>query len=214
VLQVDGSLAAASAVSVAPGGTLSGSGTVAGPTTVAGTLSPGPSIGTLSFGGSLALSGNVFIEVDKAQTPSSDVVNVAGALTYGGTLTLTNIGTTPLVSGDSFQIFPAGGSGNFTLAGSPGAGLNWSFDPPSGVLSVVSGVSTTRPNLTKSITGGNLYLSWPADHLGWRLEVQSNPLSVGLSTNWVTVPGSQSVTSTNFPVDPVSPTKFYRLVYP
>jgi autotransporter-associated beta strand protein len=213
-LLVNGTLAAGSAVTVTAGGRLGGTGTIGGVCTVAGTLSPGASIGTLTFNNNLTLTGNVLIEVDKSLAQSNDVVNVTGALNYGGTLTAINIGATPLVAGDSFPVFPAGGTGTLTVAGSPGPGLAWNFDPASGVLSVATGVSTTQPHLTNSMSGGNLNLSWPADHLGWRLEVQSNPRSVGLSNNWVTVAGSTNVTSVSIPISPANPSVFYRLVYP
>jgi fibronectin-binding autotransporter adhesin len=213
-LRVNGALAGGGTVYVAPGGTLGGNGTIGGPVTVDGTLSPGASIGTLTISNALTLTGNVLIEVNKDLAQSNDVVNVTGGLAYGGTLTGVNIGTTPLVAGDSFQVFPAGGSGNVSLAGSPGAGLSWSFNPATGVLSVVGGVSTTPPHLTNSVSGGNLNLSWPADHLGWRLETQTNPRSIGLSNNWATVPGSTNVTSVSIPISPANPTVFYRLVYP
>jgi autotransporter-associated beta strand protein len=107
-LLVNGSLAAASAVSVAPRATLGGTGTIAGPVSVAasGTLSPGASVGTLTLNGGLALSGDLFIEVDKSLSPSNDAVAVTGILTNGGTGTLTVVNLGPaLVVGDSFQIF-------------------------------------------------------------------------------------------------------------
>jgi hypothetical protein len=44
------------------------------------------------------------------------------------------------------------------------------------------------------------------------LQVQTN--SAGLGTNWVTIPGSDSVTSTNFPINPAARSVFYRMVYP
>jgi hypothetical protein len=67
--------------------------------------------------------------------------------------------------------------------------------------------------LTNSVAGGVLSLSWPAGQ-GWRLVNQTNNLSTGLTTNgWSTVPvgvdGSYSVT-----IDPAQPTVFYRLTYP
>jgi autotransporter-associated beta strand protein len=77
-----------------------------------------------------------------------------------------------------------------------------------------SSVSVTPPHLTNLVSGGNLNISWPADHLGWRLETQTNPRSTGLSNNWVTVPGSTNVTSMNIPINTANPTVFYRLVYP
>jgi hypothetical protein len=66
--------------------------------------------------------------------------------------------------------------------------------------------------LTNSVSGNTLSLSWPAGE-GWRLESQTNPLNVGLDTNWVQAADS-SVSSTNITIDPNLPTVFYRLVYP
>ena len=66
--------------------------------------------------------------------------------------------------------------------------------------------------LTNSVSGNTLSLSWPAGQ-GWRLQMQTNPISVGLSTNWVYVTDG-SVSSTNITMDLTKPTVFYRLVYP
>ena len=66
--------------------------------------------------------------------------------------------------------------------------------------------------LTNSISGSTLSLSWPAGQ-GWKLQVQTNSRSVGLSTNWTSVTDG-SVSSTNITVDKVQPTIFYRLAYP
>ena len=78
---------------------------------------------------------------------------------------------------------------------------------------------TRQPNLTpvtltNTVSGSTLTLSWPADHLGYSLQVQTNSRSLGLKTNWVVLPGSASVTTTNLPIDKANPTVFYRLVYP
>ena len=74
--------------------------------------------------------------------------------------------------------------------------------------------SQTAPTLSKLVSGGTLTLSWPASHLGYTLQQQTNSRSLGLSTNWVALSGSVSVTSTNIPIDATKPTVFYRLVYP
>ena len=74
--------------------------------------------------------------------------------------------------------------------------------------------SLTPATLTNSVSGSTLTLSWPGDHLGYSLQAQTNSLSSGLGTNWVTLPGSASVTTTNLPIINVNPTVFYRLVYP
>ncbi len=69
-------------------------------------------------------------------------------------------------------------------------------------------------HITAVVSGHVLMLSWPVDHLGWRVQVQTNSLAPGLSTNWVTLPGSDLVTSTNLIINPARGTVFYRMVYP
>jgi len=73
------------------------------------------------------------------------------------------------------------------------------------------GVNPTPVSITTSVSGGNLVLTWPTGP-GWVLEVQTNTLSTGLSTNWV----RQSSASSPYTVTPNSSkgTVFYRLVYP
>jgi len=75
-------------------------------------------------------------------------------------------------------------------------------------------VALNPTNLTAVLSGELMALSWPADHLGWRLQVQTNQLSTGLSTNWVVVPGTELVTSTNLTINPTTGAVFYRMVYP
>jgi hypothetical protein len=81
-------------------------------------------------------------------------------------------------------------------------------------LSAVSTVSTTPPTITRVVSGNNLTLSWPTDHTGWRLQVQTNAISIGLQGNWVDVAGSTSVNTMNFTIDPANGSVFYRMVYP
>jgi hypothetical protein len=66
--------------------------------------------------------------------------------------------------------------------------------------------------ITSVVSGNTIQLSWPT--LGWRLQVQTNTLSVGLGNNWVDVPNSTNVTQTNLPTSSADGAVFYRLVYP
>ena len=75
-------------------------------------------------------------------------------------------------------------------------------------------INTSPTNIVFSAAGGNLTLNWPLDHVGWRLQAQTNSLSVGLGTNWVTVPNSSSTDQVTIPVNPTNGCVFYRLVYP
>lgn len=64
--------------------------------------------------------------------------------------------------------------------------------------------------LTNSINGNILSLSWPAGQ-NWTLQVQTNSPLVGLSTNWMDVPGTGSLNSANITINPNQPATFYRL---
>jgi len=78
--------------------------------------------------------------------------------------------------------------------------------------------SATVPKLTNSVSGSTLTLTWPADHLGYRLLVQTNNLNKGVSGNindWGTVPGSTVITTTNITIIKTGVTNvYYKLVYP
>ena len=75
-------------------------------------------------------------------------------------------------------------------------------------------VSTTSLPLNFVMSGGQIQLSWPMDHLGWWLEIQTNSLNAGLGTNWVTVPNSTATNQVFAPINPASGSVFFRLVSP
>ncbi|HSY17395.1 MAG TPA: hypothetical protein VK815_03635 [Candidatus Acidoferrales bacterium] len=81
-------------------------------------------------------------------------------------------------------------------------------------LSIGASVNTAPTNITTAVSGNLLTLSWPADHTGWRLQVQTNTLGAGLGTNWADVAGSTTVNSVNATINPANGTVFYRMVYP
>ncbi len=74
--------------------------------------------------------------------------------------------------------------------------------------------SNQPANIAVQAGGGNLQLSWPQDHLGWQLQIQTNTLSGGLGTNWMVVPDSQLTNQVFVPIDPVNGGVFLRLMYP
>jgi autotransporter-associated beta strand protein len=214
-LMLLGSITSTGGVFVA-GGTLAGTGTINDTVTVqpGGTLAPGTSIGDLTINGNLVLGGTTAIEVNKAAATRDRVLGV-NALTYGGTLHVVNLAGTPVV-GDSFQIFtPTSFTGNFSaITGSPGPGLAWAFNPTNGTVSVVTGVAGYPTNITATVSGSSLNITWPGTHLGWILQSQTNSRSVGLNTNWFDVPGTASVTNFSATINPTNPTVFFRLRKP
>ncbi len=102
------------------------------------------------------------------------------------------------------------------LPASPAPGLAWDTSTlaTDGTLRLKTGINSTPEPLVASLTGNQLTLSWPADHLGWRLQQQTNPLSVGLSNNWVDVVGSTTTNLVVLTIDPATGCGFYRLVLP
>lgn len=136
------------------GGVLAGSGSIPGAATVqsGGTIAVGSANagGTFSIGGGLTLAsgGTTYLRINKT-LQTNDQLQTPGALTYGGTLVVTNIGGT-IVSGDSFQLFNAGSySGSFsTLVLPPLNGLGWNT---TGLTNGIISVGSTAPEITEDI---------------------------------------------------------------
>ncbi len=74
--------------------------------------------------------------------------------------------------------------------------------------------SPVPPQFAFSLNGEQLQLAWPADHTGWSLEIQTNTMGVGLSTNWFMIPGSNSTNQMLIPIGITNGSVFFRLVYP
>jgi autotransporter-associated beta strand protein len=221
-LLVTGSLGTGSLVNV-NGGTLGGTGTVNGPVLInaGGVLAPGVNgTGVLTVSNLLTLGGTTLMELNKTAAWTNDVIRCSGTVTYGGALVVTNLSASALALGNRFPLFSAPTrSGTFASITYPAlaAGLGWTNKLAwDGSIEVVQVVNTTPTNVSYSVSGGQLTLAWPVDHTGWRLEAQTNALSTGLNPAgvWATVPNSTATNQIVIPVDPTTPTVFYRLVYP
>ncbi len=75
-------------------------------------------------------------------------------------------------------------------------------------------MATNPTNITFQISANALRLSWPADHTGWRLQAQTNDVTLGLGTNWVDVAGATGTNQMALPINPASGGVFYRMVNP
>ena len=222
-----------SAITVAANATLGGSGSIGGGVVnvqSGGTLAPGTptkgalvnAIGTHTSSAATSVSGGVLMKINRAAAPASDVF-AAPAVTVNSGATLygvANIGSTNLAAGDGylsrFSAPPlAARSARLTLPTlSPLPTLYWTNNlAVNGSIAVASTV-TVNPNSTNiiaTVNAGILTLSWPQDHTGWTLQAQTNSIAVGLSANWVNVPGSATTNSVSIPVDTNNGTVFYRL---
>jgi hypothetical protein len=220
-----------SPITVNSGATLGGTGHIGGTINVlaGGKLAPGigargalaNTLGTLTATSAASVSGSVVMKVNRDISPNSDKFVAPGiTVNSGATLTITNIGSANLAAGDTFILFSTPISSVFsavTLPPLPSPDLYWTnklaVNGTIAVASVVT-VNTNPTNITATVSGNILTLSWPTDYLGWHLQLQTNSLATGLSSNWVTLPGSDTVTSTNLTINPAIGSVLYRMVYP
>ncbi len=73
-------------------------------------------------------------------------------------------------------------------------------------------IATNPTNLLARVQGNSLILSWPGDHTGWTLQVQTNSWLGGLGTNWMNLSGSASVNTVTNAISPANGSVYYRLI--
>jgi autotransporter-associated beta strand protein len=204
------------------GQTLAGAGSVNGNVTCsAGSIinpGGGAAVNTLTVG-SATLGGKLLMDLNRTNTPSN-CDQLAGSITYGGTLAVTNIGQ-PLLVGDTFQLFSAAVTSfsGISLPATDASGYSYTWTNNVAVDGSISVATVIPPvvvnpnptNITATVSGGLLTLSWPTDHNGWVLEVQTNSLNTGLSTNWFRLGTNNPV---SIPIVTTNGAVFYRMVYP
>lgn len=201
-------------------GTLGGSGTISGPVVINGgaTFAPGDlAVGTLMLNSTLNLAGtSQTVMLLNKTTSTSSAVSGASSITYGGTLVLQNTSGT-LQAGDTFTLFGAGaytGSFSSVVSHTPGQTVTWDLSQLNVNGSVkVASAAASPVTLAPAMSSGKINLAWPASQTGWQLQEQSNPLSVGISTNWVPVAGSTSTNQVSIPVGSGSGSMFFRLFF-
>jgi autotransporter-associated beta strand protein len=205
---------------------ISGSGTLVGNlASLFGRVYPGDGIGNLTVNGNATLAGIMLMELNVTNANLNDKLSVSGTLNLAGcALTVTNLGP-GITNGTTFRLFNKAITGALASEILPNTPTYvWTDNLHSdGTITLASGglsaVNTNPTNIVFAVTGGGntLSLTWPTDHLGWTLAVQTNNLAGGISGNtndWYRIPGSSGMTSTNIPIDHSKPATFYRLVYP
>jgi len=213
-----------SAVRVAVG-TLAGSGTSGKNLEVqaGGTVSPGTGIGTLTFTNAISLSGVAYMEIN-ATTSANDLLrSITGNISYGGTLTVTNIGGL-LTNGHSFKLFNAGGGsyiGGFSTIQLPGLGVGQSWNTSqlsvSGTISVVG--NPAPPAITSVGTlGTDLVISGGNGITNGTFTLVTSTNVAALMTTWTTVGAGTFDGNGNFavatPIQPGTPARFFRVRLP
>jgi autotransporter-associated beta strand protein len=207
------------------GQTLQGNGTMAGiliarpgSTLMAG-ASP-TSIGTLTVSSNITLQGSTLLKVTTS-SGANDALSCY-AITYGGTLTVTNIFTTPLAAGNSFRFFVAsvynGGSFSSINPAKPGPGLQWNTSNlnVNGTLAVAALPHPGIANYSFA-TNGTLVINGTNGVAGAAYSVLMStnvdlPFAqwTPLSTNVLSASGNFTLTVNNA-VDLTAPQSFYMV---
>jgi hypothetical protein len=152
------------------------------------------------------------MELNRTNTPANADQISANTLTFGGVLTVTNIGDA-LQTGDTFTLFHGALSGSFTATNLP-SNATWdtSLLGSQGIIKVLS-ATVQQPYLTKiGISGGNVVISGTNAVPGQTYNVlTSTNLASGQWTPISTNTFSSSVFSITNPVNGNAPESFYRM---
>jgi len=176
---------------------------------------PGLPTGAFNVTSNANLSGTIAMNLNG--NTSSKLISPSITIN-SATLVVTNAGL-GLTNGVTFTLFsqPVSGFASVTLPATDPTGTTnyyWANNlAVNGSITLTNGglvAVTPPPTISFGHSGNTLSLSWPSS--GFTLQIQTNASNVGLSTNWVNVPGSTSITSTNITINPATPDTFFRLV--
>jgi hypothetical protein len=150
------------------------------------------------------------------------IINTGANYSYP-TLTTSNLWSADLLQ-RAWKVFKTAddGSTQFRLTldeDESGAGLVGNKNlvlPPYSITTAIinNGLASNPTNLTGVATNGGLVVSWPATHLGWILQSQTNPIAAGLRTNWSDIAGSENWTGATFGLNATNDVVFFRLRHP
>jgi autotransporter-associated beta strand protein len=201
-------------------GGLGGTGTIAGPVSVSAgaSLTPGASIGTLTINNTLTLAAGstTFVEVSlEGGVTNADLVTGLTGVSYAGSLVVTNVGATALVSGTVFKLFNSAGpgSGNFSSITVLPAGTG-SFNPVTGELTITVAPIVNPP----FASGGNLILTssggTPGTSYSWITSTNVAAPLVNWITNTTGLFDGSGISSNAVPINTAEPARFFRLKTP
>ena len=153
--------------------------------------------GTSQTVSNAVLAGTLKMTINKGGSPNCNTLNCwSQPATFGGTLTVTNVGGT-LALGDSFTLFPVPGSSAFTNLQLPavGNGLAWQDNSTvDGTIKVVAG--STPPSIVTDLSGGTNY-AFIGGNATLKITAAGDPvLHYQWKKNGTTVVGTDSATLT------------------
>ena len=151
---------------------------------------------------------------------SNGQISLSGAASFAGSLSanFNDIFFWPVV-GSSFTLLSYTSKTGllFTNTVLP-AFITWqtNYNPTTFTISVLARSTNPAPDTLyySQPSPTNLFFKWRGDHTGWGLQTQTNPVTVGLTTNWVTIAGSGLTNEILMPIDKTDGSVFFRMVYP
>lgn len=155
----------------------------------------------------LAVAGDAKATLTWSPSQGATSYQVNGSITNGGPYSIIASGLTTLSYTNT-------GLTNGTLYYYVVAANNFYGEGPGSTQVSARPVSLAPVSLGSAFNDGELQLVWPSDHTGWRLESQTNTLSVGLHTNWSPVAGSTVTNQVSVSVNASNGSVFFRLVSP
>jgi autotransporter-associated beta strand protein len=183
---------------------------------------------TLNSGSTAIFNVDNGIDPNTGRGTNASIVGLS-SVQYGGTLVVSNISAVAFTNNQVVKLFDAvpgnylGAFTTITVSGASG------YDASRLTVDGTIKIKTTTPPSTAPVTlarsrpdRNTLTLSWPADHIGWRLQIQTNTTASGLvvgrtnvfllNTNWVSCDGATAFNSTNLTIGNTNVA--FRLVYP
>ena len=157
--------------------------------------------GANNFSGNITVGGGT-LAFGQATLPTNAIVTVTNGAVLSLSFTGTNRVAGIILNGTNQPpgIYDAGNSSPYLAS--------------TGSLQIGIPVATNSPSIFAQFAGSTLTLSWPTDHTGWRLQMQTNSLAAGLGTNWTTIANSTGTNQMLIPVSPTNASVFFRLIYP
>jgi hypothetical protein len=156
--------------------------------------------------GLTATAGDAQVSLSWNATTAATGYNVKRSTTTGGPYTT--------VGSSTGATFTDTGAANGTLYYYVVSGLNTAGESPNSTEASARPTSAVAPRMGAGISGSQIHLTWPVGNTGWLLQGQTNAPGVGIGTNWVTVPGSNSHNDVLIPVDQAAGNAFFRLIHP
>ncbi len=176
--------------------------------------------GNIALQGTYTLANGTKMSFGLNGPASNGQISLSGAASFAGSLSanFNDIFFWPVV-GSSFTLLSYTSKTGllFTNTVLP-AFITWqtNYNPTTFTLSVVARSTNPAPGTLyfSEPTPTNLLLRWPGDHTGWRIQAQTNPPTVGITTNWAILPGASLTNQFVMPFDRTNGSVFFRMIYP